>query len=70
MKLVLDTHVWIWALLEPTRLSPEIRAALVAPDNQLLLSAVSLWEVLNLAAKKRITIEGSTVDWIVAPAAS
>ena len=65
MKLVLDTHVWLWALLEPARLSPAIRSALSARDNQILLSAVSLWEVLNLAAKKRITIDGDATTWIV-----
>ena len=65
MRLVLDTHVWLWALLEPTRLSPEIRSALSARDNQILLSAVSLWEVLNLAAKKRIAIDGDATTWIV-----
>ena len=65
MKLVLDTHVWLWALLEPARLSPAIRSALSARDNQILLSAVSLWEVLNLAAKKRISIDGDATTWIV-----
>lgn len=64
MKLVLDTHVWLWALLEPSRLSPAIRSALSARDNQIQLSAVSLWEVLNLAAKKRIVIKGDAADWI------
>ena len=65
MRLVLDTHVWLWALLEPARLPPEIRSALSASDNQILLSVVSLWEVLNLAAKKRIAIDGDATTWIV-----
>jgi PIN domain nuclease of toxin-antitoxin system len=65
MRLVLDTHVWLWALLEPAKLSPAIRSALGARDNQILLSAVSLWEVLELAAKKRIAIDGDATAWIV-----
>ena len=43
MKLLLDTHIWLWALLEPERLSPAVRAALQAEGNELWLSPVSVW---------------------------
>lgn len=45
MNLLLDTHVLLWAAGEPERLSAEARSLLENPANQLLFSAVSLWEV-------------------------
>ena len=46
MKLLLDTHLLLWAAGEPDRLSPEARTLLDNPDNELLFSAASLWEVV------------------------
>jgi len=45
MKLLLDTHVLLWAAAEPKRLPPPVRRLINDPDNQLLFSAASLWEV-------------------------
>ena len=45
MKLLLDTHVLLWALLEPEKLSPELRKVLEDSDNTLLVSAASAWEI-------------------------
>lgn len=45
MKLLLDTHVLLWAAGEPHRLSAEARLLLEDPASELLFSAVSLWEV-------------------------
>lgn len=45
MKLLLDTHVLLWALLEPQKLSPELRNALEDSDNTLVVSAASAWEI-------------------------
>lgn len=45
MKLLLDTHVLLWAAGDPARLSPVARALIEAPDNELFFSAVSLWEI-------------------------
>lgn len=45
MKLLLDTHILLWAANEPERLSAQTIALLEDPDNELLFSAVSLWEV-------------------------
>lgn len=36
MKLLLDTHIWLWSLLEPERLGAEVRAALQADDTELM----------------------------------
>jgi PIN domain nuclease of toxin-antitoxin system len=45
MKLLLDTHLLLWAAGEPRRLSKQARALIANPDNELLFSAASLWEV-------------------------
>ena len=45
MKLLLDTHLLLWAAGEPRRLSKAARAVIDNPDNELLFSAASLWEV-------------------------
>jgi PIN domain nuclease of toxin-antitoxin system len=45
VKLLLDTHVLLWALLEPEKLSPELRQALEDSDTTLLVSAATAWEI-------------------------
>ena len=50
-RYLLDTHVLIWALTEPKRLSPRVRALLEDPDTPLLVSSASAWE---MATKHRL----------------
>lgn len=64
MKLLLDTHIWLWALLEPERLSPAVRAALQAPSNELWLSPVSVWEALLLAERGRVAVTSTPAEWV------
>ena len=45
MKLLLDTHLLLWAAGEPRRLSKQARMLIENSDNELLFSAASLWEV-------------------------
>ena len=66
MKLLLDTHVFIWWDSEPARLSPRALALCQDPQNTLLLSVVSLWEMqiklqlgkLKLALPLKEIVEG------------
>ncbi|MCX6593575.1 MAG: type II toxin-antitoxin system VapC family toxin [Acidobacteria bacterium] len=44
MKLLLDTHVWIWAARNDGRLRTAVAGAISNPDSQLFLSPVSIWE--------------------------
>jgi PIN domain nuclease of toxin-antitoxin system len=64
LKLLLDTHVWIWALLDPDRLSKRARTALTARDSELLLSPISVWEASILAERGRIAVVGSVDRWV------
>lgn len=45
MNLLLDTHVLLWAAGRPDLLSPRARSLIEDPDNQLLFSTLSIWEV-------------------------
>ncbi|WP_050465658.1 type II toxin-antitoxin system VapC family toxin [Herbaspirillum autotrophicum] len=45
MKLLLDTHILLWAAGQPDRLSSAATALLEAPENELFFSAASLWEI-------------------------
>ena len=64
MKLLLDTHVWLWALLEPERLSPAVRAALASAENELWLSPISVWEALLLAERGRVRVDTAPTEWV------
>ena len=59
MKLLLDTHVLLWAAGEPRRLSKQARTLIDNPENELLFSAASLWEV---AIKRGLGREDFNVD--------
>ena len=50
-RLLLDTHALLWWLAEPTRLSTRAHASIGDPENQVLVSSASAWE---LATKVRL----------------
>ena len=64
MRLLLDTHIWIWSLAEPKRLSRRVQHELRDVNNELWLSPVSTWEALLLQAKGRIRLRGDLRDWV------
>ena len=45
MKLLLDTHLLLWAAGDPDRLSKQARQLINTQENELLFSAASIWEV-------------------------
>jgi PIN domain nuclease of toxin-antitoxin system len=63
VKLLLDTHIWIWSLLEPARLTPRIAKALNNPANEKWLSPISIWECMVLVEKGRIKLNVGVEDW-------
>lgn len=56
MRLLLDTHCWLWLQTAPERFSPETMARLVAEDTELLLSAASAWEIAIKCALGKLTL--------------
>jgi PIN domain nuclease of toxin-antitoxin system len=69
LKLLLDTHIWLWALSEPSRLSRRVREEMTKPENELWLSPVSTWEALLLNARGRIRLPVNLADWLAASTA-
>ena len=64
MRLLLDTHIWLWSALEPARLSKRVSRALDNPKNELWLSPISVWETLVLARKARVALDPSPEQWV------
>jgi len=62
VKLLLDTHIWIWSLLRPDKLAPRVVRQLGSAEVH--LSPISVWEALLLIEKKRIVVKGSADDWV------
>jgi len=53
MKLLLDTHLLLWAAGQPDRLPAQARALIDNDDNELIFSAASIWEVVIKSAMGR-----------------
>jgi PIN domain nuclease of toxin-antitoxin system len=64
LTLLLDTHVLLWALLDPRRLSPATSAMLVDPANTLLVSVVSGWEIAIKQSLGKLVLPGEAETWL------
>lgn len=67
MPLLLDTHVWIWAMQQKeSEMSHRVSAMLDLASDQglILVSAISLWEVSMLAGKGRVELSAEPLTWI------
>ncbi|MBE9227594.1 type II toxin-antitoxin system VapC family toxin [Phormidium sp. LEGE 05292] len=64
MKLLLDTHIWLWYLLGDQRLSLQLQNAIVDSNTELWLSPISIWETLILAEKGRISLQPDPITWV------
>ena len=54
MKLLLDTHIALWAIADDSRLPKEARELIADPDNDKFVSVASIWEIaIKHAAQKR-----------------
>jgi PIN domain nuclease of toxin-antitoxin system len=64
MKLLLDTHILLWSLLDPDQLSKRVANELEKPSNELWLSPISTWEILLLAEKGRVVLDADPATWL------
>lgn len=64
MKLLLDTHVWLWALLDHKKLGAKGRRLLESASNELWLSPISVWEATMLVERNRLRIHGRFDAWL------
>ena len=64
MRLLLDTHIWLWNFQDQRRLGPRVLHHLQDKENELWLSPMSTWEALTLNYKGRIRIKEDLSTWL------
>lgn len=64
MRVLLDTHVWLWIRLDPARLGERLASELSNRDNELWISPISLWETMRLVQRGRVEVTGDAEKWI------
>lgn len=64
MKLLLDTHIWLWSLLRPEKLLAPVKEAMLDAGSELWLSPISVWETFVLCARGRLSLELPVDRWI------
>jgi PIN domain nuclease of toxin-antitoxin system len=64
LKLLLDTHIWLWGLLEPDRIGPRTLSELRDTANEIWLSPISTWEALLLHTKGKIHLSVGLAEWL------
>ena len=64
MRLLLDTHTFLWFILDDPRLSPAARAMLIDPANELLLSPASYWEIAIKVSLGKYTVPGEFAEFM------
>jgi len=64
LRLLLDTHIWLWTLSDPKRLGRRVLQQLKDEANELWLSPISTYEALTLHYKGRFEIDGNLTEWL------
>jgi PIN domain nuclease of toxin-antitoxin system len=64
VKLLLDTHTFIWAVDQPTLLGPNAKTTLEDLANNLMLSAATIWEIAIKVGLKKLTLSLPYRQWM------
>jgi PIN domain nuclease of toxin-antitoxin system len=64
LKLLLDTHIWLWSALDPQRIGRRVEQVLTDSENELWLSPISIGELIVLLRKKRIELPQDIGAWV------
>lgn len=64
MKLLLDTHIWLWLVGNPSQLGPNTLGRLQDPNNELWLSPINTWEAFTLHRKRRMFLGPDLRIWL------
>ena len=64
MKLLLDTHIWVHAVLRPERLGRHVRREIERSQNELFLSPISIWEADHVVRKGKIKPKRPFHEWL------
>jgi PIN domain nuclease of toxin-antitoxin system len=64
VRLLLDTHIWIWNSAAPDKLGKTVTTAIDNEENELWLSPISIWELSVLVARRRIELDDDVEAWV------
>lgn len=64
MRLLLDTHVFLWWLRDDRRLKTDVKSAVADSRNEIFVSAASIWEAAIKASLGKLEVEGDLVEEI------
>ena len=64
LKLLLDTHIWLWYLFGNHQLSTNLQIIIRSAKNELWLSPITVWETLILAEKGKIELDSEPITWV------
>lgn len=64
MKILLDTHVWIWNLAGSKKLPLKFKEIIESDENEIWLSPVSVWEAIVLGEKGRLKLKPDPIAWV------
>ena len=64
MRILLDTHCWLWMLVAPQRFSKSTLGILESPENELFLSAASSWEIAIKYQLGRLPLPEAPLDYV------
>jgi PIN domain nuclease of toxin-antitoxin system len=65
LRLLLDTHVFLWWRLDSPRLKSKLRQSLLDPETEVYVSAAVAWEIVIKRALGRLTFEGRVSDAVL-----
>ena len=64
MDLLLDTHVWVWAMEEPERFGPDTLDVFESDKSSIYVSTISSLEIARLIAVGRLELKGTQGEWV------
>ena len=64
MRLLLDTHIWLWFNLEPERLPAPCTAALADSQSEIVVSVASVWELSIKHKLGKIDVGGPFLPFV------
>jgi PIN domain nuclease of toxin-antitoxin system len=64
LRLLLDTHIWLWSLNDLDRVGNRVQQEMRDPANEIWLSPISTWEALMLSAKRRLQLPEPLSEWV------
>ncbi len=65
MKYLLDTHTFLWSISGSEKIPTDTKAKIVHPDNEIYVSAVSLWEIAIKTKIKKLSLGNIEIENLI-----